>query len=130
MAGGAHLPSITSPRTASGNGASSAFALVRGPADGRELGALEIAGAAPIEAEEEILVRPMRSRTDSAIASRTRMSAKIGRRVLKTKAGRSLRQPGRETVLHDPARAHGRNVIAGLPARRIVLRAHVVEAAS
>ncbi len=56
------------------------------------------------------------------------MSAKTGRRVLNTSARHAFRQAVGERLLHDAAVAHRRQVVAGLPAARIGLGAHIVEA--
>ena len=61
-----------------------ALARVRRAMIGRQFGIVEEARAALIEIEEEIAVDPFESRTTCAIACRTRISAKIGRRVLNT----------------------------------------------
>ena len=64
---------------------------------------------------------------NSEIAWRTRISAKTGRRVLKTKSEASLGRPSGNDLLDDASVAHRRNVIAGLPAGRILFAAHVIE---
>ena len=56
------------------------------------------------------------------------MSAKIGRRVLKTKSEAEFRQAVRKRFLDDAAVAHRGKIVAGLPAAGIGLAAHVVEA--
>ena len=55
------------------------------------------------------------------------MSAKIGRRVLKTKSEANFGRPLPKQILDHAAVAHGGKVVTGLPAAGIGLAAHVVE---
>ena len=62
-----------------------------------------------------------------ASASRTRASAKTGRRVLKAKPSMPLGRPLANGLLDDPPVAQGGKIIAGAPAGRIGLDAEIVE---
>ena len=102
-----------------------ALARIGRPAGRGQIGALEEALRALVDAGEQAAVDPFDVEQQDRRRARTRASANIGRRVLNTSAGMPEGRRDVELALDDAPVAHGGEVVAVDPAARIVLRPHV-----
>src|SRR5262249_28621527 len=93
----------------------------------RKIAAVEVAGGALIEAEEEVLVDPLEVVEEEQRLAHADVGEDRPARV-EHPGEHALWQAVRQRVPDDAAVARGRKVVGGLPAARILLGADVVEA--
>ena len=105
-----------------------AFARIGRPPARRQFGTLEIAGGAPIEIEEQVVIGPFeieqqRDRLAHAHVGKYRPAG------VEHEELAAFGQAGRERFLDDAALAQRREVVGGLPAARIGLGAQIEQTA-